>query len=65
MNFRTFADKVNAIEARRVEKMNVEFVQGKRLFGASFHEFPDSMLRSYYEAGLTPVLAHRKIITER
>ena len=61
MNLTEFTAAVNALERAKVEKLNEKYRAGELLFGAKHHEYPESMLSYYFNAGMTPEQAVREI----
>lgn len=60
MNFATFSQLVNELAYSHCEKLNTENPQA--LFRAKHVGYPDSMLRYYYDSGMTPSQALAEIL---
>lgn len=61
-NLIQFTAATNRVMAERVAKMNEEYREGKRLFGASHRDLPQDFMRVYHDQGLTPEQAADRIM---
>ena len=61
MTLSEYTAEVNLLSKERTDQLNVEYEQGKRLFGASLTVFTESMLKAPYESGLDAKLAHKRL----
>lgn len=64
LSLEQFCAQVNLLARERVEQLNREYREGKRLFGARHHDFPEDMLKLYFERGMTPSQALDAIYAE-
>ena len=52
MTLSEYTAEVNLLSKERTDQLNVEYEQGKCLFGASLTVFTESMLKVAYESGV-------------
>lgn len=61
MTLSEYTAEVNLLSKERTDQLNVEYEQGKRLFGASLTVFTESMLKAPYESGVDAKLAYNSV----